>query len=279
MRATKLIRQQGNALVEAIVSLVTLTPFLIGMVLLGKQLDMKHKSYDALRYSVWERTIWRGGGANAKTDSDITLEVLDRSLGHPQAGLSSLASLREAGVSRNPLWRDHQGQWMLEGGAGAALSTYSDDTPAAEVGYMLIPALAHGEAPVAAAARALRLDDLNLNRRSFAGATVSVRVKPVLAQFADHSATAHSPLIQQARGALLSDTWSSRDEGEFRRRVDDVTANELIETLEMPGRPIAMQALRKGGPLYGEGQYGWDPDLRPRSSALPAAYVTDRNHE
>ena len=40
-----------------------------------------------------------------------------------------------------------------------------------------------------------------------------------------------------------------------------------------------MQALSKGGPLYGEGQYGWDPNLRPRSNALPSAYVVEREDE
>jgi hypothetical protein len=55
-----------------------------------------------------------------------------------------------------------------------------------------------------------------------------------------------------------------------------VTVNELIEQLELPGQPIGMQALGKGRQLFGEGQFGWNPDLRPRSSTLPAAYVDRR---
>jgi hypothetical protein len=61
--------------------------------------------------------------------------------------------------------------------------------------------------------------------------------------------------------------------------VDRITANELIEDLELPGRILSMQAPIKGGPLYGEGQYGWDPRLRPRSNALPSAYVVEREGE
>jgi hypothetical protein len=75
---------------------------------------------------------------------------------------------------------------------------------------------------------------------------------------------------------LLSDTWSSRDEDGFRRRVDDVTVNELIEQLELPGKPIGLQALGKGRQLFGEGQFGWDPDLRPKSNTLPHDYIKER---
>ncbi len=92
---------RGNALVETIVVLVALLPFLGGIVLLGKQLDMKHKSFDALRYSVWERTVWKGSGANGKSDAEITMEALDRSFGDPQPGISSAGvAARRGGVAR-----------------------------------------------------------------------------------------------------------------------------------------------------------------------------------
>jgi hypothetical protein len=80
-------RNRGNALIESIAALLALAPFVTGMVLLGKQLDVKHKTYDALRYSVWERTVWSGGGRNAKSSNDIAMEALDRSFGHPYAGV------------------------------------------------------------------------------------------------------------------------------------------------------------------------------------------------
>ena len=57
------------------------------------------------------------------------------------------------------------------------------------------------------------------------------------------------------------------------KRVDDLTTNELIEALELPGQPIAMQAIGKGKPLYGEGQFATEPDLLPRSTVLPSAYI------
>lgn len=260
---------RGNAMVETIVALAVLSPFLGCIALLGKQLDVKHKSFDALRYSVWERTVWSG---NAKTDTDVTIEALDRAFGDPSAGVMAIDSLRSAGVLRNPLWR-HYRQSLLTTPVGSAVSFRSTEGAApVDAGYVLMPGLAHGTGPVGAMAEALRMDDLNLNRRSFAGATVEANIRPLLAH-------RDSPLTQRATGALLSDTWSPRDETEFGRRVDRITANELIEDLELPGRILSMQAPSKGGPLYGEGQYGWDPQLRPRSNSLPSAYVVEREGE
>lgn len=278
---------RGNALVETIVALLALSPLLVGMALLGKQLDVKHKSYDALRYSLWEHTVWSSRGRNAKSDTDIALEALDRSFGHPHAGISSTESLRASGVSQNPLWRDGT-RSLLRGSPGAAVSASHDEhAPPPEAGYVWLPGFAYGDGPLAVVAEALQMYDLNLNRRAFATATIDASVRPVLAQLADRSPSLarrsasnidHPPVTQRASGAVLSDTWSSRDEAEFGRKVDDVTANELIGALELPGRPLSRQSLSKGGPLYGEGQYGWDPDLRPRSNALPAAYVHRERH-
>jgi hypothetical protein len=58
--------------------------------------------------------------------------------------------------------------------------------------------------------------------------------------------------------------------------VDYVTTDELLESLELPARPIGAMALGKGRLLYGEGQYAWEPELRPSSNTLPAAYITRR---
>lgn len=262
-----MLHNRGNALIESIVALAALSPFVAGVVLLGKQLDIKHKTYDALRYSVWERTVW---SADSKAANDITLEALDRSLGHPHAGVSTTQTLRIDGVSRNPFW-EHGGRSLLTAAPDTALA---DAEAPAQAGAVLVPALAHGSGPLSAVTEALQLRDLELNPRAFATARLTANVRPLFAEQAESQ-----PLTHVVQGAVLSDVWSSRDEGDFRRKTDNVIVDELVERLEMPGRPLSMQAPSKGGPLYGEGQYGWDPDLRPRSNALPAAYVTDREDD
>jgi hypothetical protein len=283
-----LAHHRGNALLETIVALLALLPLITGMVLLGKQLDLKHKTYDALRYSVWERTVWSDRGSNTKSEDDISMEALDRSLGHPHAGLSPTATLRTHGGSQNPLWQESR-RSLLAGSSGAAVSGSHDDLgPPVRTGYALVPGLAHGDGPIAAVANTLQLRDLGLNARTFTNGTITANVRPILAERAKRARSLNMrersdaelpPFAHSARGALLSDAWTPRDEGEFRRKVDSLVTDEILETLEMPGRPLSMQALRKGGPLYGEGQYSFDPDLRPRSNALPSAYVTDREDD
>lgn len=280
------MRQRGNAMAETIVALLGLAPFIAGIPLLGKQLDIKQKTYDAARYVVWERTVWRSDGAsNRKSDADIALEVRDRSLGDPRAGVLAVDSVRAAGVTENLLWRDHRGHRLLDYDDNDVpiAATQREQSLPVEVGYALVPGIAYGEGPSGALEAALQLHDLHLNRHSYTTGAVSMAVRSVLAQLIRRRAAANpgteraserEPLIQSAAGAVLSDSWSAADEKTLRGRIDDLTTNELVQSLELAGRPIALQARGKGQSLYGEGQFGWDADLRPRSDDLPAAYLS-----
>ena len=281
-------RVGGHALAETLIALLALAPFVAGVVLLGKQLDIKHKSFDATRYSVWERTVWRSGGAhNTKAPEQVILENRDRILGDPRAGLMHVDSLANEGITENPLWRDLDRERLLsyEDNAAALRMQLDERASPVDVGYVLIPSIANGEGWLADAGQLLQVRDLDLARRSFATTDLQVAVRPLLSMKADRGTTlgadtseqqAHTPLVQRARGALLSDTWSALDERDFRRRVDWLTTDEFIETLELPARPIGSMALGKGELLYGEGQFAWDPNLEPTSTTLPRPYITRR---
>jgi len=280
--------QRGNAMAETIVALLALAPFIAGVPLLGKQLDIKHKTYDTARYSVWERTVWRSDGtSNHKSEDDITLEARDRTLGSPLAGAVNVEALRNEGLTENPLWRDQQHRRLLdyEDNAAPVNLSYREQPSPVDIGYWLVPGVAYGNGVLGEVRRALKVDSLNLNPRAFAGTTVAIGIRSVVEELADRRSSLgkravtrsdRRPLVQAASGAVLTDTWSARDEGNFQSRIDDVTANELIEQLELPARPIGMQALGKGKQLFGEGQFGWDPDLKPRSGELPPAYLEQR---
>lgn len=282
----KPITARGNAMLETLVALLALAPFIAGIPLLGKQLDIKHKSYDAARYAAWERTVWRSDGVrNRKQGEDISLEARDRIFGHPSAAVTSVEMLKTSGITENPLWRDRQGRRLLAY-AHEKLPvefTHSDAAAPVGVGYVLVRGIAHGEGPLDSIENALKLQSLALDRDAFATSAVAAESRPLLQQLSRRNRSlgptadaGNEPknLVQVATSALLSDTWSSSDESTLQRRVDAVTADELIEELEVPGKPLGMQAPGKGRPLFGEGQFGWSPDLRPRSTALPAIYVT-----
>lgn len=287
-RSSPLAHQRGNAIAETLIALLALSPLLIGIPLLGKQLDIKHKSYDAARYAVWERTVWRSDGtSNRKGEEDITLEARDRAIGDPRVGLVDVQSLRAEGISENRLWLDQRRERLIDYERnGAALDAdYDERTVPVAVGYTIAPAVAHGDGVLAAAAELLRVDDLDLNRGAFTNVALSIGVRPVLHTLAarapslgrrEEPTASPAPLVLRASGALLSDTWSAVDENDFRRRVDYATTNELLEYLELPARPIGANALGKGRLLYGEGQYAWEPELRPSSATLPQAYITRR---
>lgn len=280
--------ERGNAMAETIVSLLAFSPFLVAIPLLGKQLDIKHKTFDAARYVSWERTVWRSDGtSNRKSDDDIVLEARDRALGNPLAGLTGVGQLRSDGVTENPLWRDlHRRRLIDHGDDGAPIEHQSSERPApVDVGYLMAPAIAHGDGLLGELHRLLQLGSLNLSPRAFVGTSVSIGMRPVLSELADRAValgqrraagTDLPEVVHSARGAILSDAWTARDERQLQRRIDDVTVDELVEQFELPGRPIALQAPGKGRPLYGEGQLGWEPDLRPRSTDLPASYIERR---
>jgi hypothetical protein len=274
-------RQSGNAIAETLVALLALAPFIAGIPLLGKQLDIKQKSFDATRYAVWERTIWNATGSHAKSAAEIALEARDRALGDPSVGIASSEVLQTQGITENELWRDVHRTPLLDY-ESTPVAYQEDELPTpVEVGRWLVPSIAYGDGALADVARALKVRDLNLNRRAFATVAATLTVRPVLEQMADHprslagtvQETDHAPVVHRSAGAILSDSWTSSDENNFRQRIDDLALDELVEYLELPGRPIGMQAQGKGKPLYGEGQFGWDPDLRPMTTTLPGAYV------
>jgi hypothetical protein len=286
-RIQTLCSQRGTAITEVIVGLLALSPFLIGIPLLGKQLDVKHKSMDAARYSVWERTVWRSSGANRKEATDITLEARDRVLGDARARIVPTETLRTAGITENVLWRDAANQRLLayQGDTQPVGIDQRNAREPVEIGYLFVPAFTYGGGIIGTAASVLQVNELGMDARTFASAEVNVSMRSVLSARAqapvsltreDPNEGAQQPLVQHAGGAILSDTWSSRDENEFGRRVDELTIDEMVETIELPSQALALAAAGRGEPLFGEGQYAWDPDLRPRSATLPRAYVEQR---
>src|SRR5688500_17905826 len=138
-------QQSGGAIAEFVVALLVLVPFMIGLPLLGKQLDVKHKTFDATRYSVWERTAWRSNGpSNTKSNADIEIEARDRALGSARAGVVDRESLRGQGITENILWTDHTGRRLLDYENGPVSDQQRMDDSPVDIGDVISPALAPG---------------------------------------------------------------------------------------------------------------------------------------
>lgn len=284
---TKATRQRGAAIAEFVVALLVFVPFMIGIPLLGKQIDIKHKSYDATRYSVWERTAWRSGGpSNTKSNADIELEARDRALGSARTGIVDPATIRAQGVTENMLWQDRAGRRLLDYDNGPFDDNQRMDDSPVDVGRVVAPALAYGRnlGAVAGALRAIGFEDLGVDNNTLASADLAVAIKPLLQERArretklgrsEPRGDEPDPLIQQASGAILSDSWAARDEGQFRNRVGNLMLEERLRDIEMPGLFFGYIALGKGRAFFGEAQFGSDSDLDARTTTLPQDYVGD----
>ena len=270
------IGQHGHAIAETIIGMLAFAPLLIGIPLLGKQLDIKQKIFEGARYDLWERTVWQSQGANnVKSVEVIARETRDRIMGNPLAGVLDPATMQDVGATENYLWRDSNNRPLLQAGGGnsPALKDSMQPSPV-EVGKLFVKSAAHGSG----AFSALKLSgwkSLELTRESFATTVVWAELRPELFR------NPESTLAQTAQGAILTDTWSSRDEREFRQRVGNLTVNEAVWTVETPG--MALGALgSKGKALTGEAQYGWGsgglskgPDVTTPSTVVPAEYQHD----
>jgi hypothetical protein len=220
-------RMLGHALAETIVALLALMPFLLGVPLLGKQLDIKHKTFDAARYSAWERTVWRSDGAhNVKNPEDIALEMRDRVFGDPRVVLLDVSDLHARGITENRLWTDQRRERLLDHDRSAgAVAFDADQRPApVEVGHFLVPGLAYGTGPVASGAQILGVAESRLRSARLCDCAGHGLGTPVLAELAAHAPSLGrrdrerpqpNPLVHEVKGGILSDTWAPAAEAEF----------------------------------------------------------------
>lgn len=127
-------RQSGSSMVEFVISLLVFVPIFIGIPLLGKYADIKHRTIEASRYVAFERTVysepgvstrydsWRDSGGQlhpeaSKPSSQIMLEAEQRLFGHPSQGF------HDPEVRTNPLWVNRKGESLL------ALAETTNDNP------------------------------------------------------------------------------------------------------------------------------------------------------
>lgn len=76
-------QQKGQSLASfLVVAVFVLIPAFIGLTYLAKTGELRHRSYEAARYSAWEKTAWpANGGGHAKSDQTLAWESRHRVMG------------------------------------------------------------------------------------------------------------------------------------------------------------------------------------------------------
>lgn len=287
-------RVGGSAITEALVSMLVLIPFFIFIPLLGKQGHLQFKANEALRYTIWERTVWpnedgEGGGAEGlgvaigKSDHEIRVEARDRVLGHPQVGVRSVDDIIDNNATYNPLLTTMFGDRLLANPPGAGMPIAAETQPGQN-----LPA-----AEITAAQDVQQI--LHLRNGNFVTATVAVHSIPAIQDWGrfrlagreagEREGERHGrpDLIRHTQsGGILTDTWLSPNEETFSVRVRGGTVHSGLTLITFePLMAIGSASMEEASDnphvdadwAFGEAFLGISPDTTPFTSSLPARYV------
>lgn len=150
--------QNGQAMVEfAVVASLVLIPLLLLVPILGKQIDINHKTIQAARYEAWEYTVWNKD--NSVSQRSAALPQATRYLGYKEAipekkfadvkteanyrfysepgSTISRNDMEKVSFAVNPLWKDHKGTQLL--GLDATSKVTDELTPDLTAGATGVP--------------------------------------------------------------------------------------------------------------------------------------------
>jgi hypothetical protein len=285
-------RQNGQALTEAIIWSTALVAFFFSLPLLGKFFDIKHKTLEASRYAVWERTLWSapGDGDVAKSDAQIRGEIDDRSLGHPSQLLTS-------DTFDNPDWysQDRRMVRNIGGNGDVSDAVYAyEENPVEDTYGSLTARFAHRGVGGAFGAALSVLNsglslvgcDTGLNLNSGLGlrgdglARIAVTT-PIYDRFADENRYEGDEgggfVNMVVPGAILTDSWTTDSEGDYDVRVDGLVAREAVECMATPGALLArFGSLGENAPVIGEARRADTVPLANESTIILDPFVQPR---
>jgi len=250
--------QKGSSMVEFIVSLLVFIPLFIGIPLLGKYADIKHKTIESSRYIAWERTIYSAPGADttwkdrhissngsyryetSKSDTDILGDAEKRFFGHPQYGL------HQTEATSNTFWRNHKGESLLALDASASNNAGSNQILSGGIQQEkasrgLNSATTIGAAGVNAIAQG----------GGFSGGGIAGGGNFINAV----------SLSFKANAAILSNAWTAPSEAEYYHRIDNATPNQFVACATAIGRYTFGVFGIGDGFMYGEGKKSHRVDL------------------
>ena len=217
---------------------------------IGKFADVQHTTDSAARYATWERTVWYEGTtskfetdnvANQKTAAEIGSETAARILNDRSSTTTVIKSSDKTGAGfvngLDPLWRDPAGIKYLTD-YSQLVSTVST------VGDAKGTAIVVANAPYA-------FEKLDLPSKTLATSAVAFKT---LSKNSDvyqrlWSSPAWAGLEFSAKGAILSNTWSSNGSAGALSTVSGLVATKNPNNLILP---LALNAAKTG-------LMAWDP--------------------
>lgn len=132
-------------MIETIVACaLVLVPLFLAIPIIAKYQDIRSQVVQSARYAAWERTVWFGGDAaatmgfgsftnkwdaNEKGDASIRAEIGKRILTKSSDKFASGDKSSSGTLSGDPMWRDRQGNTLLQDYSNVSGSYANDDAP------------------------------------------------------------------------------------------------------------------------------------------------------
>jgi hypothetical protein len=258
--------EKGQSLAEFVVSLAFFVPIFIGIPLVGKYADIKHKNIEASRYAVWERTVWSdpaarwNDGEQTKTDDQLQNEIILRLYGHPQEGIKISQTKNRV---NNPLWVNRKGDVLIKKGSGKVdkdIQISVNEISPPGMGKAVKP-IAHDGIPLLRNINKLTnlvnksigiiLSDcrdipgvdfnkgLDLGSKNYVNVEVKTKAINYLMKKGD--------LVFTSKAGILSNAWTAPNEKILRERIDRLVFDEAVRCLASPARLISIVPIFKEG--------------------------------
>jgi len=295
-------KQTGSSAVEIFISMLVFVPFFIAIPLLGKYSDIRHKTLEASRYSVWERTVhaqsnnaWRDGDGEFseafKTPEQIYLEADRRFFGNQKVGMHQASSQSDQTVSH--FWKNRKGESLLKGVGANSTAKLSGSMAHLDMSDQidLLSSIGGGVAGVEFIANRglsqyiggignVNIDlgavvggcdipgvnlgsGLDLGRRGFATSNISVPVT----DFMQRTQGEQKDMVYQENAAILSNSWAAPTDRKYQERIDNLTPNQFVNCLT--GAGDFFYGLPVLNILYGEVRDSYRSDIGSPSDVLP----------
>lgn len=221
-------KQSGQGMASFIVATVfVLVPIFLGLNYLAKLGDLKHKTHEATRYAVWERTVWKEGSSSnyvSKSTAEINNEIAVRVYGKSSLSINSVtdksASLSKPELDANLyIWNEEVRTALLKTYSGGELAHLAIDNhkPAGGLAEKVNEAI----------------DKIGLNEKGVYEVNLkhSIAIPRVL-KTELFEALGGKDLEFDSKAAILAESWAAPNPGFVDGRVKKTLVTAALNTSE-----------------------------------------------